>query len=45
MDFQGVEGRSTNWIDLARDIGSWRELVSAVLKLRVPKYAGNFLII
>jgi hypothetical protein len=45
MDLQGVEWRSMDWIDLARDIGSWRELVSAVMKLWVPKNAWNFLII
>jgi len=44
MDLQGVEWRSTDWIDLAREIGSWRELVNAIMNLRIPIYAGNFLI-
>ena len=43
-DLQGVEWRNTDWIDLVRDIGSWWELVNAIMDLRVPKYAWNFLI-
>ena len=33
-----------DWIDLAQDSDRWRNLVNAVLSLRVPKTAGNFLI-
>jgi hypothetical protein len=31
------------WIDLAEDREKWGALVSAVMKLRVPLNAGNFL--
>jgi len=44
MDLQGIECRSMDWNDLARDISRWRELVNAGTNFRVPKYGGNFLI-
>jgi len=36
MDLQEVGCRSVEWIELARDRDKWRELVTAVMNLRVP---------
>jgi hypothetical protein len=35
--------RGMNWIDLAQKWKRWRELVDAVIDLRVPYNAGNVL--
>jgi hypothetical protein len=35
--------RGMDWIDVAQDRNTWRALVNAVMNLRVPKNAGNFL--
>ena len=43
MDLQEVGGGYVDWIGLAQDRDIWRTLVSAVMKLRVPQNAGNFL--
>jgi len=43
MEIQEVECGSMAWIDLAQDRDRWRALVNEVMKLRVPKNAGNFL--
>ena len=38
-DRKGTE----DWIDLAQNTGRWRALVNAVMNLRFPQNAGNFL--
>jgi hypothetical protein len=32
-----------DWIDMAKDRDRWRAVVIAVMNLRVPQKAGNFL--
>ena len=43
MDLQEVRCGGIDWIDLTLDSYRWRALVSAVMNLRVPLNAGNFL--
>jgi hypothetical protein len=43
MDLQEVEWRGMDWTDRAQGRDRWRALVSAMMNLRVPQYAGNFL--
>jgi len=43
MDLQEVGCDYVDWIGLVQDRDRWRTLVSAVMNLRVPLNAGNFL--
>jgi hypothetical protein len=43
MDLQEVLCGGMDWIDLVRDRGRWWALVGAVMDLRVPYNAENFL--
>jgi hypothetical protein len=53
LEDRGIDGRITDlmevgcggmdWIDLAQEKDRWRPLVNAVMNIRVPQNAGNFL--
>jgi hypothetical protein len=43
MDLQEVEWRGVDWTDLAQDREKCWALVNAVINLRVPESAVNFL--
>jgi hypothetical protein len=43
MAHQDVRFEGMDWIDVAQDRDRWRALGNAVMNLRVPLNAGNFL--
>jgi len=43
MDLQEVKCKGMEWIDVAQNRDRWRALANAVMNLRAPQNAGNFL--
>jgi hypothetical protein len=45
MDLREIGWEGLEWMHLAQDRDQWQAVVNTVMKLQVPKKAGNFLII
>jgi hypothetical protein len=43
MDLEELACGRIDWIEVAQDRDRWRALVNAIMSLRVPLNAGNFL--
>jgi hypothetical protein len=43
MDLRDTCWGGMDWVDIAQDRGQWRNLVKAILNLRVPYNFGKFL--
>jgi hypothetical protein len=43
IDLKEVRCERMDWIDVAQEKDRWRTLVNAVMNVRVPQNAGNFL--
>ena len=43
IDLQEMVFVDMDWIELAHERDRWRALVTAVMKLQIPYYVGNFL--
>jgi hypothetical protein len=43
MDVRGIGWDGMDWINLTQSMDQWRAFMNAVINLRVPKNAGNFL--
>jgi hypothetical protein len=43
IDLQEVGYECMDWLDVAQNRGRWRVLVKAIMNLRVPQNARNFL--
>jgi hypothetical protein len=42
MDLREIGWKSVDWMHLPEDRDQWRGLVNRMIRLRVPKKAGNF---